>query len=83
MRRALAADADHIETARLVLRRVTPDDRAFFTRRHALPEVAQGRYPGCRPRSPDEVASWLQATLASYERLALGHLAVMRNLMIH
>jgi [ribosomal protein S5]-alanine N-acetyltransferase len=75
----LASSTDSIESARLVLRRVTPDDLAFFTRLHALPDVANGLYPEGRPRSPEEVASWLQATLACYQRLALGHLAVMRK----
>jgi [ribosomal protein S5]-alanine N-acetyltransferase len=75
----LAGGTDRIESARLVLRRVTPGDLTFFTRLHALPEVAQGLYPGGRPRSPEEVARWLQATLASYQRLGLGHLAVMRK----
>src|SRR5438309_2324918 len=30
----------------LVLRRIAPDDLTFFTRIHALPEVAQHLYPG-------------------------------------
>ena len=75
----LAHGTDRLETARLVLRRIVPDDLAFFTRIHALPEVAQGLYPAGRPRSPDEVAAWLQGTLKSYEQLALGHLAVLRK----
>lgn len=75
----LAHGTDRLESARLVLRRVTPDDLPFFTRIHALPEVAQGLYPGGRPRSPEETAAWLQYTLVSYERLALGYLAVLRK----
>jgi [ribosomal protein S5]-alanine N-acetyltransferase len=75
----LTRGTDCIESARILLRRVMPDDLPFFIRLHALPEVAQGLYPGGRPRSPEEVARWLQATLASYERLALGHLAVVRK----
>ena len=75
----LARGTDRIESARLVLRRVTQDDLPFFIRLHALPDVAQALYPEGRPRSPEEVARWLQATLASYERLALGHLAVARK----
>jgi ribosomal-protein-alanine N-acetyltransferase len=75
----LTRGTDRIESARLVLRRVTLDDLSFFTRLHASPEVAQGLYPGGRPRSPEEVARWLQATLASYQRLELGHLAVIRK----
>ena len=74
----LAHGADRLESARLVLRRVTSDDLPFFTRIHALPEVARHLYPGGRPRSPEETAEWLRYTLASYERLALGYLAVLR-----
>jgi ribosomal-protein-alanine N-acetyltransferase len=75
----LAHGTDRLESARLVLRRVAPDDLPFFTRIHALPEVAQYLYPGGRPRSPEEVAAWLHGTLASYEQLALGYLAVLRK----
>jgi len=70
---------DQLESARLVLRRIAPDDLPFFTRIHALPEVAQYLYPGGRPRSPEETAAWLQATLEGYEQLALGYLAVVRK----
>jgi [ribosomal protein S5]-alanine N-acetyltransferase len=75
----LAHGTDRLESARLVLRRVAPDDLPFFTRVHALPEVAQYLYPGGRPRSPEEMAAWLQSTLESYEELALGYLAVLRK----
>jgi [ribosomal protein S5]-alanine N-acetyltransferase len=75
----LAHGTDRLESARLVLRRVAPDDLPFFTRLHALPEVAEHLYPGGRPRSPEETAAWLQYTLASYEQLALGYLAVLRK----
>jgi hypothetical protein len=62
-----------------VLRRVAPNDLPFFTRLHALPEVAQHLYPGGRPRSPGETAAWFRYTLASYDQLALGYLAVLRK----
>src|SRR5215468_461485 len=75
----LAHGTDRLESPRLVLRRVTPDDLPFFARIHALPEVAQHLYPQGRPRSPVETAAWLQYTLASYEQLALGYLAVLRK----
>jgi RimJ/RimL family protein N-acetyltransferase len=75
----LAHGTDRLETARLVLRRVTPDDLPFFTRVHALPEVARHLCPGGEPRSPAWTAAWLRATLASYEQLALGYLAVLRK----
>jgi RimJ/RimL family protein N-acetyltransferase len=75
----LAHGTDRLESPRLVLWRIAPDDLPFFTRIHALPEVAQHLYPGGRPRSPEETAAWLQYTLASYEQLALGYLAVLRK----
>ena len=75
----LAHGTDRLESDRLVLRRVVPDDLPFFTRIHALPQVAEHLYPQGRPRSPDETAAWLQYTLTSYEKLALGYLAVLRK----
>ena len=75
----LAHGTDRLESSRLVLRRIAPDDLPFFSRIHALPEVAQHLYPGGRPRSPEETAAWLQYTLASYGQLALGYLAVLRK----
>src|SRR5688572_18037056 len=75
----LAHGTDRLESARLVLRRIAPDDLPFFTRIHALPEVAQSLYPEGRPRSREESAAWLQATLASYQQLAIGCLAVLRQ----
>ena len=75
----LARGTERLESARLVLRRVMPDDLPFFTRIHALPEVAQHLYPEGRPRSPGESARWLRYTLTSYEKLALGYLAVVRK----
>jgi len=75
----LARGTDRLESARLVLRRIAPEDLPFFTRIHALPEVARYLYPGGRPRSPEETATWLQATLTTYEQLSLGCLAVLRK----
>ena len=75
----LAHGTERLESARLVLRRIVPDDLPFFTRIHALPEVAYHLYPGGRPRSPEETETWLRYTLASYEHLALGYLAVLRK----
>jgi hypothetical protein len=63
----LAHGTDRLESARLFLRRVTPEDLSFYTRLHALPAVAEHLYPGGRPRSPEETAAWLTYTLASYE----------------
>jgi ribosomal-protein-alanine N-acetyltransferase len=76
---SLAPGMDRLGSARLVLRRIAPEDLPFFTRLHALPEVAQGLYPEGRPRTPDEVAAWLRRTLVSYDEFALGHLAVQRK----
>jgi len=75
----LAHGTDRLESDRLVLRRVTPDDLPFYTRLHALPKVAEHLYPEGRPRSPEETKAWMENTLASYEQLALGYLAVVRK----
>src|SRR5688572_10360373 len=75
----LAHGTDRLESDRLVLRRVTPDDLPFYTRLHALPEVTQYLYPGGRPRSAEESVAWLQAVLESYEQLGIGFLAVLRK----
>src|SRR5262245_4589101 len=79
LKMTLAHGTDQLESTRLVLRRMVLDDLPFFTRIHALPEVARYLYPGGRPRSPDETAAFLRYTLASYDRLALGYLAVLRK----
>ncbi len=75
----LAHGTDQLESDRLVLRRVGPGDLPFFARIHGLPEVARYLWPGGRPRSREQTASWMRNTLASYERLALGYLAVVRK----
>jgi [ribosomal protein S5]-alanine N-acetyltransferase len=74
----LAHGTDRLESSRLLLRRIAPDDLPFFTRLHALPEVARFLYPE-GPRSPERTAAWLQYTLESYEQLAIGYLAVVRK----
>src|SRR5215475_14085885 len=79
LKMTLAHGTDRLESARLVLRRMVPDHLPFFARLHALPQVARYLYPGGRPRSPEETAAFLRYTLASYERLALGYLAVLRK----
>lgn len=75
----LAHGTDRLESARLLLRRIAPDDLPFFTRLHALPEVARYLWPGGRPRSPEQTEAWSRSTMESYERLALGYLAVLRK----
>lgn len=70
---------DRLETQRLVLRPIAPDDLAFFTRLHALPEVTRHLYPGGEPRSPAWTEAWLHATLASAASRPLGRLAVLRK----
>jgi ribosomal-protein-alanine N-acetyltransferase len=75
----LAQGTDQLETARLLLRRIAPDDLTFFTRIHALPQVARGLWPGGLPRSPEQTEAYVRSTLESYERLALGYLAVLRK----
>ncbi len=75
----LARETDRLETERLVLRPVALDDLPFYVRLHGMPEVAQGLWPEGRPRSAEQTEAWLRYTLASYETLALGYLAVVRK----
>lgn len=75
----LARGTERLETERLVLRRVALGDLPFFVRIHGMPEVAQGLWPEGRPRSAEQTEAWLRYTLASYEALALGYLAVVRK----
>ncbi len=75
----LARGTDRLESDRLVLRRIAPDDLPFFTRIHARPEVARHLWPEGRPRSSEQTEAWLRSTLESYEQLALGYLAVVRE----
>ena len=75
----LAHDTERLESDRLVLRRVVPEDLPFYTRLHANPDVARNLYPGGRTRSSEETAAWMKYTLASYEQYALGYLAVVRK----
>lgn len=63
----LAHGTDWLESDRLVLRRVTPDDLPFYTRLHALPKVVEHLYPEGRPHSPEETKAWMEYMLASYE----------------
>ncbi len=62
-----------------MLRRIALDDLSFFVRIHSIPEVTRYLYPGGQPRSPEWTATWLRATLASYEQFQLGCLAVLRK----
>jgi RimJ/RimL family protein N-acetyltransferase len=70
---------DRLESSRLVLRRIRPDDLPFYMRIHALPEVARYLWPEGRPRSPEQTKTWLEGTIARYEELSLGYLAVVRK----
>lgn len=67
-----------IETERLVLRRITPDDLPFFARIHADPDVALYLAHG-RPRLIEETRGWMDAVLESYRALNLGQLAITRK----
>jgi RimJ/RimL family protein N-acetyltransferase len=75
----LAQGTERLETERLVLRRVSLDDLAFYVRLHGMAEVARGLWAEGRPRSAEQTEAWLRGTLASYEALALGYLAVVRK----
>src|SRR3954465_7280794 len=73
----LRADAT-LETERLLLRRITREDLPFYTRIHAIPDVARYLAHG-NPRSPDETEHWLDSVIAAYEELELGQIALTRK----
>lgn len=73
-----ASRTERLETARLVLRRMTPDDLPFVVGLHARPDVARYLYPD-GPHTPEQAAAWLRSTLASYKTDGLGRLAVVRK----
>jgi RimJ/RimL family protein N-acetyltransferase len=75
----LPRGTDRLESKRLVLRRMVPDDLPFYVRIHSLPDVARYLWPEGRPRSPEQTATWLENTIARYEQLSLGYLAVLRK----
>ncbi len=74
----LLASDDSIETDRLRLRRITPNDLSFYTRIHADVDVA--RYLGHgRPRSLEESTTWLDKILDGYRELEMGQVAITRK----
>src|SRR5579863_1854829 len=75
----LARGMERLETERLVLRRVSLDDLPFYVRLHGMAEVARGLWAEGRPKTAEQTEAWLRYTLASYEALALGYLAVVRK----
>jgi ribosomal-protein-alanine N-acetyltransferase len=74
----LARDTNRLESERLTLRRIEPDDLEFFTQLHADPEVARYLLHG-KPRSAQESLGWLRSILRTYEDFELGQLAVLRK----
>jgi ribosomal-protein-alanine N-acetyltransferase len=74
----LAQGDPPIETQRLRLRRLCPNDLSFLTRIHSDPLVRRFLGSG-RPLSAKESQANLEGVLANYERLALGQLAVIRK----
>ena len=73
----LAPGTDRIESERLLLRRITRDDYAFFARLHATPDVVRYIMNG-QPRSAEESRAWVER-VATYPRSNLGFLAVVRK----
>lgn len=74
----LLPETDHIETERLLLRRMDERDLDFITAVHADPEVA--RYLGTgNARTPAETEQWLADVLHGYRTVNLGPLLVTRK----
>jgi [ribosomal protein S5]-alanine N-acetyltransferase len=79
MTMTLARGTEQLETERLVLRRITLVDLPFYVRLHGMAEVARGLWREGRPKTAEQTETWLRETLASYEALSLGYLAVVRK----
>lgn len=74
----LLPETDHIETDRLLLRRMDESDLDFMIAVHADPEVA--RYLGSgKPRTPAETEQWLADVHEVYAIANLGPLIVTRK----
>jgi len=74
----LLPGTDHIETERLLLRRMDERDLDFMIAVHADPDVA--RYLGTgNARSPAETGQWLADVLHGYAIAGLGPLLVTRK----
>jgi [ribosomal protein S5]-alanine N-acetyltransferase len=74
----LARGTDHIESERLILRRIERADFGFFARIHA--DLIVARYLGSgRARSSEETQALLETFSETYESLGLGPLAVVRK----
>ena len=78
MAMSLLASDTSLETERLLLRRITPEDLPFYVRIHADPEVARYLAHG-NPRYLDETTAWLDSLLGAYRDLQMGQLAVLRK----
>jgi [ribosomal protein S5]-alanine N-acetyltransferase len=76
--RTLACGDASLETPRLTLRRLRPDDLAFSSRLHSDPRVRRHLGSG-RPLTAEASRAFLESILASYERIGLGQLAVVRK----
>lgn len=74
----LAQGTDAIESERLILRRITPQDLDFYTQIQADPDVARYIATG-KPRTAEESRIWMSAVLAGYASSGLGQLAVVRK----
>ncbi|GEN98516.1 acetyltransferase [Novosphingobium sediminis] len=75
----LPSGTDHIETERLLLRRMDERDLEFLIAVHADPEVA--RYLGTGiARTPAETEQWLADVLHGYATVNLGPLLVTRKI---
>ena len=75
----LARGTERLETERLMLRQVSLADLPFYVRLHGMAEVARGPWLEGRPKTAEQTEAWLRSTLASYEALSLGYLAVVRK----
>jgi ribosomal-protein-alanine N-acetyltransferase len=75
---SLLASDESLDTERLRLRRIVPDDFGFYARIHADPDVARYLAHG-KPRSVEETTHWMDALVTAYRELQLGQIAITRK----
>jgi hypothetical protein len=75
----LARGTERLESARLVPRRIAPDDLPFFTRIHALPEVAQHLSAHCVGEHARDGLRWSYAISAILPQNARSRRAAERS----
>jgi len=68
----------NLESKRLWLRPLTPDDLDFLIELHADQEVSRYIWHG-KPRTQEQTRIWLERTFSLYQQEQIGHLGVVQK----